>query len=108
MKKTYANELYKGFNTLMSFSFCFTTVSVISCLSGLFITAIKTGGPVVLFWSWIVSSIFSISVGAVMAEICSTYPSAGSVYYWAGIMAPEKYSDVIAYFTGWFNFMGKI
>ena len=42
-----------------------------------------------------------------MAEICSSYPSAGSVYHWAGILAPKKYAAVSAYICGWFNFLGN-
>jgi amino acid transporter len=47
----------------------------------------NTGGPVVIVWSWIVGSILNILCGLSMAEICSSYPSAGSVYHWAGILA---------------------
>ena len=42
-----------------------------------------------------------------MAEICSVYPSAGSVYHWAGCLAPAKTSALAAYITGWFNFLGN-
>ena len=43
-----------------------------------------------------------------MAEICSTYPSAGSVYHWAGMLAPPgQASAFAAYITGWFNFLGN-
>ena len=37
--------------------------------------------------------------------ICSTYPSAGSVYHWAGSLAPPKYAPIYSYYTGWINFM---
>lgn len=68
---------------------------------------INTGGPVVIIWGWIIASFFTILVGASMAEICSSYPSAGSVYHWAGILAPIEYSHVSAYICGWFNFLGN-
>ncbi|KAJ2984583.1 hypothetical protein HDV02_001044, partial [Globomyces sp. JEL0801] len=41
----YKQELYRGFSSLMNFSFCFTAVAVVSSLSGLFPTAMATGGP---------------------------------------------------------------
>ncbi|KAI8893532.1 amino acid/polyamine transporter I [Globomyces pollinis-pini] len=103
----YKQELYRGFSSLMNFSFCFTAVAVVSSLSGLFPTAMATGGPVVIIWSWIVGSLLTYVVAANLAEICSTYPSAGSVYHWSGMMCTEKHSPFISYVTGWFNFIGN-
>jgi amino acid transporter len=83
----YKAELHRGFNAFMNFSFTFTSVAVISSITVTFGTGLITGGPVVLIWSWIGVSFFTILVGLSLAEICSTYPSAGSVYTWAGMMA---------------------
>lgn len=86
-KMGYKAELYRGFNAFMNFSFCFTAVAVVSGCSLLFSFGLQTGGPVVMVWGWVVGSIFSTIVGISMAEICSSYPSAGSVYHWAGMLA---------------------
>ena len=37
-----------------------------------------------MLWGWVLGSLFTICVGLNLAEICSTYPSAGSVYHWTG------------------------
>ncbi|KAJ3396023.1 hypothetical protein HDU92_004326 [Lobulomyces angularis] len=103
----YKQDLYRGFDAFMSFSFCFTTVGVISGLSGLFVYGMKTGGPSVLIWSWIIGGILNIIVALNLAEICSTYPSAGSVYHWAGCLSSEKNAPLYSYVTGWFNFLGN-
>jgi amino acid transporter len=42
-----------------------------------------------------------------MGEICSSYPSAGSVYHWAGMLAPPGYGPLFSYYCGWFNFLGN-
>ena len=42
-----------------------------------------------------------------MAEICSSYPSAGSVYHWTGQLAPERWAPLASYICGWFNFLGN-
>lgn len=41
-----------------------------------------------------------------MAEICSAYPSAGSVYHWAGQLTSVNWSPLAAFICGWFNFLG--
>lgn len=42
-----------------------------------------------------------------MAEICSAYPSAGSVYHWSAQLVPLKYAPIASYICGWFNFLGN-
>ena len=107
VKMGYKQELYRGFNAFMSFSFCFTAVGVVGSIAGLFPTAMITGGPAVFVWSWIVVSCMTVINALAMGEICSAYPLAGSVYHWAGCIAPPKWSPLFSYITGWFNFLGN-
>jgi amino acid transporter len=91
----------------MSFAFCFTAVSVIPSISLGFTSGVGLGGPAEIVWAWIIGSTFCIINGAAMAEISSVYPSAGSVYHWAGQMGPPKWSAISSYICGWFNFLGN-
>lgn len=43
-----------------------------------------------------------------MAEICSAYPQAGSVYYWAGQLAPVRWAPYASFMVGWINMMGNL
>lgn len=70
-------------------------------------TGLVTGGPVVMVWGWVIGSVFTILVGLSMAEICSTYPSAGSVYHWSGQLATKEHAPFASYICGWFNFLGN-
>ncbi|CAF1001139.1 unnamed protein product, partial [Didymodactylos carnosus] len=69
---------------------------------------LNTGGPAVIIWGWIIGSFFTIMIGLSLAEICSTYPSAGSVYHWAGQLVPIKYTAIASFICGWFNFLGNV
>ena len=42
-----------------------------------------------------------------MAEVCSRYPTAGGLYYWAGRLA-KKNKREWAWCVGWFNFLGEV
>jgi amino acid transporter len=106
-KMGYEPQLHRGFSSVMAFCFCFTSVAVVSSISGLFSTGMAQGGPVVIIWSWIIGSLLTLIVSCTMAELCSTYPSAGSVYHWAGNLASESWGPLMAYITGWFNFLGN-
>lgn len=77
----YKAELYRSFSSFMNFSFTFTAVAVVSSVTVMFPYGLLTGGPVVMIWGWVVGSLFTNIVGLSMAEICSSYPSAGSVYH---------------------------
>jgi amino acid transporter len=92
----------------MSFSQTFSSVAVVTSLSFVISYGLVTGGPVVMVWGWIVSSIFTILIGLSMGEICSVYPAAGSVYYWAGALSSKEWAPVNSYITGWFNLLGNI
>jgi len=62
---------------------------------------------VTLTWSWIIGSLFTFCVAFNLAEICSTYPVSGSVYQWAGILAPKKYAPHFSYICGYFSLLGN-
>jgi amino acid transporter len=39
---------------------------------------------------WPIVGILVILVGLSMAEVCSSYPTAGGLYYWAAKLAPQS------------------
>lgn len=92
----------------MNFAFTFTVVAIVTSYSIYFPIALQNGGPVTMVWGWIIGSLFTIVVGLSMAEICSAYPFAGSVYNWAGQLATKEHSAVFSYVCGWFNLVGNI
>ncbi|CAF3540844.1 unnamed protein product [Rotaria sp. Silwood1] len=104
----YMQELYRGFSPFMSFAFCFTTVNVFISITIGFTYSLNTGGSGVTIWSWIIGAVFTILVGLSLAEICSVYPSAGSVYHWAGQLVSTKYAPLASFTCGWVNFLGNV
>ena len=65
------------------------------------------GGPVLIVWGWPFVGIMTLFVGLAMAEVCSSYPTAGGLYYWAAKLAPKN-GAAWSWFTGWFNFLGQV
>ncbi|MEY4948735.1 MAG: hypothetical protein RL698_946, partial [Pseudomonadota bacterium] len=76
------------------------------CLT-LFGYGMTTGGPAVIVWGWPLVGLMTLFVGLAMAEICSSYPTAGGLYFWAAKLAPS-HPAAWAWFTGWFNFRHRI
>ena len=93
---------------LMSFSVSFANAAVIPQIFTQIGFGFKTGGPVVMVWGWLICAVFTILTSLIMGEICSTYPAAGSVYYWSGVLSKKKWAPIASYTTGWLNFIGNL
>ncbi|HVD71125.1 MAG TPA: amino acid permease, partial [Actinomycetota bacterium] len=56
---------------------------------------------------WLLVGLMVTFVGLAMAEVCSSYPTAGGLYYWSAKLA-KKNGPAWAWFTGWFNLLGQV
>jgi amino acid permease (GABA permease) len=103
----YTQELARSMSGFSNFAVSFSIVSILSGCLTLYGFGMTTGGPALITWGWPVVGAMTLCVGLAMAEICSSYPTAGGLYYWAAKLAP-KHGPAYAWFTGWFNFMGQV
>src|SRR6266571_2526409 len=103
----YAQELRRRMSGFSNFAVSFTIISILSGCLTLYGFGMNTGGPAVIVWGWPFIGIMVIFVGLSMAEVCSSYPTAGGLYYWAAKLAPRN-GAAWSWFTGWFNFLGQV
>ncbi|MHB8960347.1 MAG: amino acid permease [Candidatus Limnocylindrales bacterium] len=106
----YAQELRRGMKTFSNFAVSFTIISILSGCLTLFLFAMNTGGPAVMTLGWLFVGLFVIIVALGMAEVASSYPTAGGLYYWAAKLAPASGRDPAkwSWFVGWFNLVGQV
>jgi amino acid permease (GABA permease) len=104
----YAQELRRRMSGFSNFAVSFTIISILSGCLTLYGFGMLTGGPVVIVWGWPFVGVMTLFVGLSMAEVCSSYPTAGGLYYWAAKLAPQKSAPAWSWFTGWFNFLGQV
>src|SRR3954467_9890170 len=103
----YAQELRRNMSGFSNFAVSFTIISILSGCLTLYAFGMNTGGPAVLVWVWPIVGILTLFVGLAMAEVCSSFPTAGGLYYWAAKLAPRN-AAAWSWFTGWFNFLGQV
>jgi amino acid permease (GABA permease) len=103
----YAQELRRRMSGFSNFAVSFTIISILSGCLTLYGTAMNVGGPVMIVWGWPFVGLMTLLVGLSMAEVCSSFPTAGGLYYWAAKLAPSN-GAAWAWFTGWFNFLGQV
>ncbi|WP_245616904.1 amino acid permease [Amycolatopsis taiwanensis] len=90
-----------------NFAVSFTIISILSGCLTLYGFGLDTGGPAAMIWGWPLVGMFVVLVGLGMAEVCSSYPTAGGLYYWAAKLAPSG-GAAWSWFTGWFNLIGQV
>ncbi|GAB2228571.1 hypothetical protein Droror1_Dr00022691 [Drosera rotundifolia] len=103
----YKQELKRNLSVLSNFAFSFSVISVLTGLTTLYNTGLSYGGPPVMVYGWFVASFFTILVGLSMAEICSSYPTSGGLYYWSAKLAGPSWAPFASWITGWFNIVGQ-
>src|SRR5579862_4104835 len=103
----YAQELLRRMGGFSNFAVSFTIISILSgCLTA-YGGAMLNGGPIDMNIGWPLVGIMEIIVGLAMAEVCSSYPTAGGLYYWSAKLG-GKNAPAWSWFTGWFNLVGQV
>jgi amino acid permease (GABA permease) len=103
----YAQELMRRMSGFSNFAVSFTIISILSGCLTLYYFGMDEGGPAIIVWGWPIVGIMTLLVGLSMAEVCSSFPTAGGLYYWSAKLAPRN-GPAWSWFTGWFNFLGQV
>jgi amino acid permease (GABA permease) len=103
----YKQELHRGLSGFSNFAVSFSIISVLAGCITSFGIAMNSGGPIAISVGWPLVGVFVLCVALAMGEICSVYPTAGGLYFWAGRLA-RKNKAVWAWYVGWFNFLGEV
>jgi amino acid transporter len=100
----YRQELKRGWSSFQNFAISFTIISVISGCSSAFGQAWNQGGPVAISIGWPIVVALVMSVALSLAELASSFPTAGAIYWWSARLGGPGWG----WFTGWFNMAGSI
>ena len=104
----YAQELNRSMSRFSNFAISFTIISILSGCLTLYGYGLNHGGPPTMLWGWLLVGVIVIFVAMSMGEICSSFPTAGGLYYWAAKLAPQKHAPIWSWFAGWFNLLGQV
>ncbi|KAF6170528.1 hypothetical protein GIB67_031936 [Kingdonia uniflora] len=103
----YKQELRREMNFIKTLAITF---SVMSMFPGtpLYGSSLLYAGPATLVWGFVVVSSFTWFVGIAMAEICSSFPTTGSLYFWAAHLAGPKWGPLASWCCAWLETIGLI
>lgn len=55
----------------------------------------------VIVWGWPLCVLFTTCIALALAELCSAYPAAGGVYFWAWAVSPPSWRGLASWLTLW-------
>ncbi|CAF4047470.1 unnamed protein product [Adineta steineri] len=103
----YKSELRRSLSFFSVLGLSFAIMAVPFGESTTLSIGLTDGGPVTIFYGWILVTIISICIASSLAEICSAYPTSGGVYYWSAMLANKKWKPIASWITGWLGLVGN-
>lgn len=100
----YAQELFRGMGGFSNFALSFSIISILTGAVTLFGYGLEMGGPLEMTLGWPLATLFTLTVAASMAELCSAYPTAGAMYHWTADLGGPGWG----WFVAWLNIFGLI
>jgi amino acid transporter len=100
----YAQELFRNMGGFSNFAISFSIISILTGAVTLYGYGLEMGGPLEMSLGWPVATLFTLMLGASMAELCSAYPTSGAMYHWATALG----GTACGWFVAWLNIVGLI
>ncbi|KAI1109427.1 amino acid permease [Nemania sp. NC0429] len=104
----YKQEFKREFSAWTSFAVSFAVMGLLPSIATTMWYGIGYAGPAANTWGWLVSVIFILCIAASMAELASSMPTSGGLYYAAAVLAGPKYGPFAAWVTGWSNWFVQV
>ncbi|EJF60961.1 amino acid transporter [Dichomitus squalens LYAD-421 SS1] len=104
----YKGEFKREFSLLETIAFAFSIMAVNGGVSSTLSFGLPSGGHVGMVWGWFIPCMFIMCVAASMAELASSMPTSAGLYYFSAKLAPERYSALASWITGWANVTGQV
>ncbi|EXJ63240.1 hypothetical protein A1O7_03687 [Cladophialophora yegresii CBS 114405] len=104
----YKQEFKRDFTIWESFSVSFAVLGILPSVASTIGYSLGYSGTGGAMWGWLIAALFIQSTAFTMAELCSSMPTAGGLYYAAAVLAPEGWGPLASYFVGWSNFCGFV
>ena len=100
----YEQELHRHMGGFSNFAISFSIICILAGGISAFPLALGGAGGASIGIGWLVGGTFAAIVALAMAQISSSYPTAGGLYHWGSILGGKGFG----WCTAWFNLLGLI
>ena len=104
----YKPEFKREFTLWTSFCVSFAVLGLLPSFASTLYYGMGYAGTPGMVWGWLIAIIFIQCVAMSMAELCSSMPTSGGLYYAAAVLAPPGYGPLAAWITGWSNWLAQV
>ncbi|EGW30422.1 uncharacterized protein SPAPADRAFT_57208 [Spathaspora passalidarum NRRL Y-27907] len=104
----YKPELKRGFSLISLLGVGFGLTNSWFGVSASLITAIKSGGPMMIIYGVVIMTFIGMCTACTLGELASALPNSGGQYYWTQKLAPKKYARFMSYLCGSFAWAGAV
>src|SRR5438067_11937638 len=102
-KLGYAQQLLRDMGGFSNFALSFSIISILTGAVTFYGYGLSWGGPLVMSVGWVGVSVLTLFVAASLAQLASSYPTAGALYHWSSILGGKGFG----FFTAWLNTIGQ-
>jgi amino acid transporter len=104
----YKPEFKREFPPWTSFCVSFAVLGLLPSFAGTLYFGMGYAGTPGMVWAWLIAVAFIQCVAMGMAELCSSMPASGGLYYASAALAPPGWGPLAAWITGWSNWLGQV
>lgn len=104
----YKQEFRRELNFWTTFAVAFSVIGTLPSVVSSFVYGIGYIGLPGITWGWIVACSGIISISLAMAELASSTPTSGGLYYSSYVLSPPGWGPFFAWVTGWSNWLGQV
>ncbi|EPE07888.1 amino acid transporter [Ophiostoma piceae UAMH 11346] len=99
----YKPVLKRSYNLFQNFATSFAALYFIGGVRVTYSTGIAAGGNLAYWTSFLISCVFTFITAAVIAEVCSSLPLAGSIYLWSAEAAGPRWGRLFGFVVAWWS-----
>jgi amino acid transporter len=106
-KMGYKQELKRNFTALEVFGIAFSIMGLLPSIASTLAFSLPSG-PAGMVWSWFLASGCIFVVGLAMADLGSSMPTSGGLYWWTHYFSSPKTRNYLCFLVGYSNSLGLI
>ncbi|KAJ5223396.1 Thiamine transporter thi9 [Penicillium chermesinum] len=99
----YKPVLHRTYTLFENFATTFAALYFVGGVRVTYSTGIAAGGNLAYWTSYLVTLVFTFITAAVIAEVCSASPSAGSIYLWAAEAGGPRFGRLLGFTVAWWS-----
>ncbi|KAF2146460.1 uncharacterized protein K452DRAFT_282626 [Aplosporella prunicola CBS 121167] len=104
----YKSEFRREFGLFTTFCVSFAVLGLLPSFASTMYYGLGYAGTAGMTWGWLIAMIGIQCVAMSMAELCSSMPTSGGLYYASAVLAPKEWGPFASWITGWSNWLAQI